>query len=450
MRPKITNFLFVSIIALFLFGVTNAQGQKMTGQKMGQTMMGQTMGQKLGYSLISEDQGSILQKNSKELFAPASVLKLLTSIAVLKSYPPSYQFKTDILYDYIENGKINKLIIKGGGDPLFTTESLFEIFSLVKASGIQDINQIYLDDTLFSEKIASSGTNPYQAGLSPLSINFNTAEINQFLKTTNFRDLRKKRTIAGKELEIVSEFNDSILRAPDFSDNLLRVNLATIDVRENFIYNLRYVLSTFDIKFSKITYVDSPINLSEYEVFYTHKSEELIYILRLMNQYSSNFIANQLGFLLGCEGERCSYEKGLDKLRGIFLEILGEGNQSNFIIRDFSGLSAENRVSPWMIASMLSKSLKDPLIEPYLRSTLCIFGVSGTLKKRKIRDISGEESVNILAKTGSINGVVTISGFIRSKQGKRLSFSIFHNEISDPALAEREAEDLIKQFYLLN
>jgi len=112
--------------------------------------------------LVATPQGKILfEKNAHKQRVPASTLKVLTALAALNHFGPSYTFKTDFYMD-----ATGSLIIKGYGDPLLVSEVLHQI-SAILASRINAVQNIILDDSYFASQIAVPGcdntTNPYDA-----------------------------------------------------------------------------------------------------------------------------------------------------------------------------------------------------------------------------------------------------------------------------------------------
>ena len=69
--------------------------------------------------LIESHEKTIFENNSKKMYIPASISKLITTFSVLKNFNLNQKFKTELYYDG-EN-----LYIKGGGDPSFVSENMW-------------------------------------------------------------------------------------------------------------------------------------------------------------------------------------------------------------------------------------------------------------------------------------------------------------------------------------
>ena len=106
---------------------------------------------------------------------------------------------------------------------------------------------------------------------------------------------------------------------------------------------------------------------------------------------------------------------------------------------DGSGLSRGNYVSPRNLVRLLLAARSRPYF-PLLYASLPIAGVDGTLRNRMKNTPAAN---NCRAKTGSLSHVSSLSGYIRSKEGEELVFSILMNNQLGPARASTRAQDSI-------
>ena len=115
-------------------------------------------------------------------------------------------------------------------------------------------------------------------------------------------------------------------------------------------------------------------------------------------------------------------KKGLKAIRNYLLSIGISGK--SFKIYDGSGLSRMNKITPYAIVKILAHAYHDHRFSSDFVSSLPIFAIDGTLKKRR-RLLKDEYRVR--AKTGYLNGVSSLSGYVFSKNGEILGFSILIN-----------------------
>ena len=130
-------------------------------------------------------------------------------------------------------------------------------------------------------------------------------------------------------------------------------------------------------------------------------------------------------------------EMGLRAVKAALTELGVE--PGGYVLADGSGLSRHNLVSPEAIAQTLRAMAQSPLASVY-RSSLPVAGVSGTLRNR-FRD-SGAKGI-VSAKTGTMSGVVALSGYLDAPNYKPLVFSIMVNQSDQPAATLRQAIDEI-------
>ena len=119
-------------------------------------------------------------------------------------------------------------------------------------------------------------------------------------------------------------------------------------------------------------------------------------------------------------------EGGLEVLRG-FLNQAGVSSDE-YVFYDGSGLSRQNLVSPHAVVQLLRFAATQPWGASY-RDTLPVAGIDGSLAER----FAGlDPRAHIYAKTGSLGGVKTLSGYATTVRGQQLAFSILSNNLNLP------------------
>jgi serine-type D-Ala-D-Ala carboxypeptidase/endopeptidase (penicillin-binding protein 4) len=109
------------------------------------------------------------------------------------------------------------------------------------------------------------------------------------------------------------------------------------------------------------------------------------------------------------------------------------------VMVDGSGLSRYNYVSAAALASVLEHMYKDAKHRDALVATLPIAGKDGTISTR-LRRTRAEG--NAVAKTGSIANVRSLSGFVRTRDGEMVVFSILANDFVIPSATVNWIADL--------
>jgi D-alanyl-D-alanine carboxypeptidase/D-alanyl-D-alanine-endopeptidase (penicillin-binding protein 4) len=170
------------------------------------------------------------------------------------------------------------------------------------------------------------------------------------------------------------------------------------------------------------------------------ESEPLAVIVREANKLSRNGTSERLLEALGGEtyGGAPSRAKGL-AAAAEFLRQLGiSGDQAKFY--DGSGLSHDNRIAPAALVRLLRAIYLDPQARPDFLASLAVSGKDGTIRTRFLDSAAAGW---VRAKTGTLTGVSTLSGFVGGPD-QTLVFSILVNDFSARrTVAVRRAQVLI-------
>jgi len=148
-------------------------------------------------------------------------------------------------------------------------------------------------------------------------------------------------------------------------------------------------------------------------------------ILHRVNYDSYNLYAECLLKRMGYEvtGEQGSWTNGSSVVRMLIAEKLGPDHAASTIIRDGSGLSRENRVRPSTIAAWLQAMYHDDEVRPALLGSLPT-ATTKLAQRFRFHTLNN----NLYAKTGTINRVRCLSGYIINPDtGQGAAFSVLVN-----------------------
>lgn len=147
-------------------------------------------------------------------------------------------------------------------------------------------------------------------------------------------------------------------------------------------------------------------------------------ILNTSQNWFAEMLLKQLGVRFGRGG---SWEQGL-QVEARFLTDSLRVDSTEFALKDGSGLSQENLVSPWALTQLL-RAIRTHPHYPAFAAGLPVAGGVGSLRTRFVgTPLAGR----VRAKTGSIGGVNSLSGYIERPDGRWLTFSIQVNHHTQP------------------
>ncbi len=339
--------------------------------------------------LVATSSGKILfEKNAGKQRVPASTLKVLTALAVLDHFGPSYRFQTEFYMDPHQNLKI-----KGYGDPLLISEVLHQIADIV-SKRTASFRNIILDDTYFSSRISVPGcentTNPYDAPIGALCANFNTVAFK----------FRKNKPCSTESQTPMVPFMAHQIRTLDlqsgrrtFTHNSKKAALYVGELLRHLLKK-RGVKTRGTIRFGAVLPTDTLI--------FTYKSIfSLETVVQKMLHSSSNFMANQIFVALGASvyGPPGTLAKGIRATQAYIKKELGP--KYNIKLVEGSGLSRQNHLSAYDMLAILEK------FKPYRN-----------LLKRQDQ---------VLYKTGSLKGISARAGYIEGKSFDSYYFAVFFN-----------------------
>ncbi len=111
------------------------------------------------------------------------------------------------------------------------------------------------------------------------------------------------------------------------------------------------------------------------------------------------------------------------------LQAIVGSSADGFVVSDGSGLSRDNRVSADGVTVWLAALAADSTVGPAFVGSLAVAGQSGTVRKR-MKDINPALAV-VQCKTGYIDKVSCLSGYVTSGNGTRYAFSVLGNNLSE-------------------
>lgn len=384
----------------------------------------------------------------QEGLPPASVGKVLTALYALDVLGPDYRFETKLIADGPIEGGILKgdLILVGGGDPLLDTDALAAMAVKLREAGIIEVRGAFkvYDGALpyvFSIDPGQPDHVGYSPAISGISLNFNRVHFEWKREGTKYgvtMDARSAKYAPSVEMAAMRVENRSLpiyTYQPSARQDRWTVAKGALGkggarwlpVRKPALYAgdvFRTLARSNGIVLSRVQVTRQA---PQGTVLVVHRSDPLDSILRGMLKYSTNVTAEMVGM-------------AATKARGAMPQNLADSAEEmnrwaaeTYGVRrvamvDHSGLGEASRVAPDALVAALVAAHKTDALRPLLKS----FYLTDS-QGRPVRD----HPIRVAAKTGTLNFVSGLGGFVTTADGTELAFAIFTADMERRATIPR-------------
>jgi D-alanyl-D-alanine carboxypeptidase/D-alanyl-D-alanine-endopeptidase (penicillin-binding protein 4) len=401
-------------------------------------------------------------------FNPASAMKLVTSDAALELLGPSFTWKTQAFADGRQAGDVlhGDLVIKGSGDPKLVIENFWLFLRRIRAQGIREIRgNLVLDRSAFEELAYDAASfdgdpmKPYNVGPDALLLNY---------KTFSFRFIPNEKAatvhllveppVAGYPIvpPRLSNGDCGDWRArlrPAIDGNGARFGgafAASCGERIWYVHpyqmtHAQYFGAVFRHMWAELGgafngEVRNGVVAPTARLVAEWESVSLSEVIRDINKYSNNVMARQLLLTIANNALKlpATSERGAAMVK---LWLLKKGIEApEFSMENGSGLSRTDRVSALTMGRLLAAAYQAPTMPEFIAS-MPLVGFDGTMRRRlKTQSVAGNAHI----KTGMLNEVRTIAGYVLAASGKRYVVVCLINHPN--ADRGQEAQDALLQW----
>jgi D-alanyl-D-alanine carboxypeptidase/D-alanyl-D-alanine-endopeptidase (penicillin-binding protein 4) len=409
----------------------------------------------LSFVIVDVDTGRVVMSHNPETpRSPASTIKTVTTFAALDMLGPAFIWQTRA---WLRDGD---LYLQGGGDPYITLERWWSFVQGLRAQGLNSIpGDIVIDNSAFSLPKEDPGAfdgrpnREYNVVPDALMVNFQSIDFSLAANADTHRvDIiaspapvnlevdNRIRYAPGRcggpaarvDFKVASPEWDRVVFSGALSPHCAQRTFARVLLQPasyafgTFVELWRQSGGEFE---GKLRIESTP---ADAKPLYTFDSLSLAEIVRLTNKHSNNLMARHLLLTLGRAryGDPATLEKGVAAItdwsreRGFDL--------SGVDIDNGSGLSRSTHITVLQMAKILSAAYHSPFAPEYLAS-FPLAGMDGTLRSRMKNSPAGA----IRLKTGHLDGVSGVAGFVTASTGKTFVLvSLVNNVRADFGAAE--------------
>ncbi len=421
---------------------------------------GELRGANVAFLAIDAKRGTLIDAVDPDGdFIPASTFKLVVGSASLDRFGPDERFVTTLSTDGARVGTAlhGNLILRGGGDPTLDGKALREAARAIARTGITRVDgSLLLDDTAFRfpSNLYRPGwawddlTYGYGAPTSALSLDENALHITVApgphpgsAVVLSVSPETPSLQIDNRAITGSSEATDTIDAMRPWNDpNVVRI-FGVIPQGASSPDRFRVAVENPQAFIGDAFLADLEANgiavaagmrtgalPPQATTIWQHRSAPLSTILARMWQPSDNFIAEMLfRHLGGARPERA------------WLRRVGVDPQTLTIV-DGSGLSAYDRITPRALVRILQYD-RAPQFKAIVEAALPLSGVRGTLKGRFADPVLRG---NINAKTGSVNHVRTLAGYLFTQRHGTVTFALLVNNWMDSGPGAMKRLDVVR------
>ena len=426
-----------------------------------------------------------LSLNADKSMNPASVMKLVTTTAALDLLTPAYRWKTEVYKDgIVTNGLLaGNLIIKGYGDPSFKAQEFWRLLMSLQQAGIKEIKgDLIIDKSVFAKSVGDRHTfddeafdkekwRAYNAGPSAFLVNGRSTSfkfvatdvgvnVSQEFELPEVKIINNMKLAQGACGEWRSRFGYTVKQKEGCGNSNCSktagavvsfngafssecgeryLELSVLDDEQYAFATFKKLWSELGGKFTgKLKMQESPASALK---VLEQASDPLGYAVRDINKWSNNLMARQLLLTLALEkqGAPATEAKGEQVLKDWM--SAKNINASELVVENGSGLSRIERISAEHLGALLVSAYHSAIM-PEIMASLPILALDGTVKKR-FNDSAIVSAIQGRAhlKTGSLDGVSAIAGYVLDAKNRRHVMVMMVN--NDKAEQSKKAQDAL-------
>jgi D-alanyl-D-alanine carboxypeptidase/D-alanyl-D-alanine-endopeptidase (penicillin-binding protein 4) len=421
-------------------------------------------GASLGIAVLDVDSGRVVAAvNEHAPLNPASNAKIFTAGAALATLHGEFRYETTLTGKLDRDAVAGPLGVRGFGDPSLSTADLWDMVAQLKTRSVRRVEgDVVVDQRFYDEQTTPPAYeqqpnewSSFRAPVSAVALDENCitltvrpsspgAPARVTFDPPGFVDfdgtIRTSETPGADTVELMLSGNGPrmsarVSGAVGSDARLVRYTRRAEDPRLLAGYALKALLVEAGISVSG----DVKLGSVRGTTLAHHQSAPLSSLLYALGKHSDNFYAEMVFKSLGGEAKgRPAKSADASEVVDKWLERIG-ASDADMVIKNGSGLFDANRVTAWSTVQVLKWAWRDPSVQPEFAAQLSVGGVDGSLHKRFRSEATRRR---VRAKTGTLDDVIALSGYLTRATGKGpLAFCILWNHVGGKQDAARRATD---------
>jgi serine-type D-Ala-D-Ala carboxypeptidase/endopeptidase (penicillin-binding protein 4) len=426
---------------------------------------------RVSVAVLDVESGKMLASHEPHaLVNPASNAKVYTAAAALALVHGNHRYQTSVTGNQ-KGSSVDGFAIHGHGDPSLETEDFLGLARDLYARGVRKIDgDLTVDQKFFDDQTTPPAFEQqpnewasFRAPVSALAVNENTVTLTVrpgeegaaahytidppgfvdaegTIKTSSGSDsVRLTLSPSGKRLKAV------VSGSVNEDAKVVKYTRRVDDPQLLGGYVMKAALEQVGIKFAGEVKLGPGTKGTQLA---RHESAPLSQLLYALGKQSDNFYAEMVFKSISSEtGKRPAKSQESAELAMKWLQKNGLSDEG-LVLKNGSGLFDSNRVTTHSMVALLRYMWKDPALQSEFVAQFAIGGVDGTLAKR-FQHLKASRVVR--AKTGTLDDVISLSGYVLSSQGHApTAFSIIFNKVSGKGGGARSAADKLVELIARN
>ena len=393
----------------------------------------------VGYCVVDLASGQVLEAASEaEELPPASVTKTVTTAFALEKLGVAHRFVTRVMrVGAVVNGRLDgDLILAGGGDPTFDTDKMGDLVAALAATGLREVTGKFIAYAGALPERAEIATDQpdfvgYNPAISGLMLNFNRVNFvwkavnDGYALAMNAEGERFVPPVSMASVQVVDRDVPLFAYQPGTAQDrwtvargaLGREGSRWLPVRHPGAYVAEVFHTLCAAQGIKLRPAEVVYALPAAEEIVRHESEALPDLLRKMLKFSTNLTAEAVGLTASGAGTLEGSAAVMTTWARLRFGIAG-------VFGDHSGLGPKTRISPAEMVQVMIKVRADKRLA-LLHDLLKTVDLPSADGKPAAKGKKSASVARVAAKSGTMNFVSNLSGYVDAPNGRSLAFAIF-------------------------